>query len=142
MKNTDGKLQNAQQIFATPGPAATQQSVVLLLDPYARKAPQNIERISEVLELDKVDLPRPGLPLADRFQCHGSVAMPTPRVVEENVNPSGGRHDGSVTQDLCPAEEHETCYVDNSGSHLSSMASRSTFMQFFPPLYGLFISWV
>src|SRR5262250_728386 len=37
-------------------------------------------------------------------------------------------------------QEHGPCHVDNSGSHLCSMSSRSTFTQISRPLHRLFIS--
>jgi hypothetical protein len=37
----------------------------LLLDAYAGKAPENVQVIRKILELDKVDFPRPDLLFAD-----------------------------------------------------------------------------
>src|SRR6267378_8017527 len=86
MKRADRCLQNAKEAGAAERPAILQQNVVLLLDADSGELAQHIEPVRQVLKLDELDLPVALLLRHDGLQGHGSIAMPSAAVVENDMD--------------------------------------------------------
>jgi len=86
VKESDGGLENTQELRGAQRPAVAQEDVVLLLDADAGELAENVQLIGEILELNQFDLPRALLLRGNGLQGDSSIAMATPAIMKEDVD--------------------------------------------------------
>ncbi len=84
MVETDGSLQNEQQLLCEARPAFAQDQVVGVLNAQTRGATNQVEGIEQFLNVEKSDFPWMFLPRESRFESVCCAAMSSAGMVEND----------------------------------------------------------